>query len=176
MLVDICDTEYMIMASDDDIYDPIFLEEIDALTNKYVNVDLFRGRVKVINTANEIFEKDILLDEYQSQIEFPHSFFCQNLIQCVGHYVFRTAKIREKKAFMNLPLAWDSDQAAAIMTSDKGVCNTPSIVFSFRHSKIQISSQENHSIHQEKTKAHYLFMIFFGTNNSKSVINIRERL
>ena len=34
LLVDMCDTEYLIMASDDDVYEPQFLEEIDKLTVK----------------------------------------------------------------------------------------------------------------------------------------------
>ena len=39
LLVDLCDTDYLIMASDDDIYEPTFLEEINALVEKYpVNV------------------------------------------------------------------------------------------------------------------------------------------
>ena len=31
LLVDMCDTEYFIMASDDDVYEPEFMKEIDSL-------------------------------------------------------------------------------------------------------------------------------------------------
>lgn len=160
LLVDMCDTEYLIMASDDDVYEPIFLEEIDCLTIKYQNVDLFRGRVKKINKNDELMEKDILLEEYQNQIEFLHSFFCLNIIKCVAHYVFKTDKLQKINGFLDLPLACGSDNATAILMSDNGVCNTSSIVFSFRSSGINISDQNNYAIRIEKTRAYYMYSIF----------------
>lgn len=160
LLVDMCETEYLIMASDDDVYEPIFLEEIDILTNKYPNVDLFRGRVRKINKDDKLIEKDILLDEYQNQIEFLHSFFCLSIIKCVSHYVFRKSKLLKINRFFDLPLACCSDNATAILMSDNGVCNTPSIVFSFRNSGINITDNNSASNRIEKTKAHYLYINF----------------
>lgn len=160
LLMDMCDTEYLLMASDDDVYEPLFLEEIDELTNKYPDVDLFRGRAKRINEDNEMLAKDILLDEYQNQIEFIHSFFCLHLIKCIANYVFRTEAIKRHKGFLNMPLAWGSDQAAAITMSEKGVSHTSSVVFSFRMSSIHISAQKSLRVRQEKTKALYLYMNF----------------
>ena len=49
LLLNLCDTDYCVMASDDDIYDEHFLEEIDKLTQKYPNVDLLRSRVLLID-------------------------------------------------------------------------------------------------------------------------------
>ena len=46
LLLDLCDTEYCILASDDDVYSPEFLSEIDALTIQYASVDLFHARVQ----------------------------------------------------------------------------------------------------------------------------------
>ena len=40
MLVEMCETEYCIMSSDDDVYSPTFLEEINNLTEKYPDVCL----------------------------------------------------------------------------------------------------------------------------------------
>lgn len=48
-LVDKCDTDYLIMASDDDVYAPTYLEEIDKLVLKYETSDLFCTRVQRIN-------------------------------------------------------------------------------------------------------------------------------
>ena len=46
LLVDMCDTEYLIMASDDDVYEPNFLEKIDDLVIKYPQVDILRARAR----------------------------------------------------------------------------------------------------------------------------------
>ncbi len=40
MLVEMCETDYCIMSSDDDVYSPTFLEEINNLTEKYPDVCL----------------------------------------------------------------------------------------------------------------------------------------
>lgn len=171
LLVNLCDTEYLIMASDDDIYEPIFLEQIDCLTIKYPDVNLFRGRAKRINKNNELLEKDIFIDEYQSKIEFIYSFCFHKLIQCVAHYVFKTKKLQEENGFIDFPLAWCSDNATAISMSDNGVCHTPSFVFSFRRSNVNISSMENLPYFLEKTRARYLYLIFFEETVKKLTID-----
>ena len=43
LLLDMCDTEFFILASDDDIYEPTFLDEVDKLASKYPEVDLIRA-------------------------------------------------------------------------------------------------------------------------------------
>ena len=54
LLVDMCDTEYFVMASDDDVYEPTFLEGVDKLTQKYPKVDLIRARCKKINEKGDV--------------------------------------------------------------------------------------------------------------------------
>ena len=158
LLVDKCDTEFLIMASDDDVYESVFLEEIETLTNKYPHVGLYRGRVKKINGNNELIEQDFLLEEYMTQLEFLHRFFCGKLLKCVSHYVFKTEKLKENNGFMDFPLGWRSDDATAILLSANGVCNTSSIVFSFRSSGINISDMTN--LQKEKETADNMYLHF----------------
>ena len=54
LLVDLCDTEYLIMASDDDVYEPTFLEEIDKLVQKYPNVDILRAKAVRLENGKEV--------------------------------------------------------------------------------------------------------------------------
>ena len=70
MLVDMCDTEWLIMAGDDDVYEPTFLEEMDRLQVKYPNVDLLHARARVIDAEGEVVKLDSAYDEYVTQIEF----------------------------------------------------------------------------------------------------------
>ncbi len=163
LLVDMCDTEFLIMASDDDVYEPQFLEEIDKLTVKYPNVDLFRARVRVIDGNGEILRKDILLEEYHTQIEFLYYFFHLGIQKCVAHYVFRTSVLKAKGGFYNLPLAWGSDDATAVMLSENGVCHTSSLCFSFRNSGINISMTGSKKVLLEKTREIYIYMRFLDS-------------
>ena len=58
LLVNMCQTEFLIMASDDDLYDDNFLEEIDALAINYPHVNLYRARARRIYRDGELLLED----------------------------------------------------------------------------------------------------------------------
>lgn len=176
MLVDMCDTEFLILASDDDVYEPQFLEEIDRLTVKYPDVDLFRARVKVIDDEGDTLRKDILLEEYHSQIEFLYYFYCIGIQKCVAHYAFRSSALKAKGGFYDLPLAWGSDDATGAMLSENGVCHTPSLCFSFRNSGINISSTGGQKVMSEKTREIYIYIRFLEVFLPKVKQSIKSKL
>ena len=135
-LVDHCDSDYLILASDDDIYDPTFLQEVDKLVCKYPNLDQIRARVRMIDDNEEIFWEDLHYEEYMSQLKFC----CYNPNTCIANTVFRTAALKALGGFISFPLAWGSDLATEMALSVHGVANTDSILFSFRMSGVNISS------------------------------------
>lgn len=154
LLLKECNSEYVIMASDDDIYSPDFLEIVDSLTLKYPEVDVIRTRVQRINENSEVTAKEDIFDEYQSKIEALNSIFCGNYIGCVGNYVFKRSILLEKGGFLNLPYAWFSDMVAAISLMDKGQVNTKELLFNFRLSDYNISGMKrNKRIDQSKLLA-----------------------
>lgn len=160
LLVDICDTEYLIMASDDDVYEPQFLAEIDALVQKYPNVDLFRARVKKIDGEGDVLLQDMIMEEFQSQIDFLFYFFHYDILKCIANYAFKTSALRAKGRFFDLPLAWGSDDATVIKLSENGVCNTPSSCFYFRCSGINISTTSELKVSVEKSRERYIYIRF----------------
>lgn len=139
LLVNKCDTEYLIMASDDDVYAPHFLTEIDTLTQKYPKVDLFRGRTNRVGSDGLVFNEDTLMPEYEEQVDFLYFYYCHNRLKCLANFVFRCSTIKKIGGFVDFPLAWGSDDATIIKTSYNGICNTSSILFSFRCSGQNIS-------------------------------------
>jgi len=139
LLVDMCDTEFLIMASDDDVYAPTFLEEINNLTIKYPHIDLFRARAQRIEN-NIVVNKDYNLDEHMSMGEFITCFGFSNMVLCLANYTFRTKKIKEIGKFPNFPLATYSDSAAAILMARNGIATTTDILFTFRISNENLSS------------------------------------
>lgn len=127
--------EFVIMASDDDIYEPNFLEEMDKLITKYPNTDLFRCRVRNIDTKDEVIWEDSIYPEYQDEI----SAICSYSTVCVGNYVYRTSALKKIGGFFNIEYAMGSDTATAILMASKGMCNTSEILFNYRISDFQIS-------------------------------------
>ena len=139
-LLENCNTDYVIIASDDDIYDKEFLERIDELVEKYPKVDLFRARCRTVNEESEPYSLDRLCEEIEEPLEFLYSSFSQDRVHCIGNYVFRTDVLLKNGGFVDFPLAWFSDDATVSSCCTNGVANTKDVLFSFRNSLINISS------------------------------------
>lgn len=139
LLVDMCDTEFLIMASDDDVYDLNFLLEIDNLVRKYPQVNIFRARVEFIDGNGNVLKKDGFFSEFENSMTYLESHFSNKNLKCIANHVFRTHILKEKGGFYEMPLAWFSDQITAILMSSNGCCNTNKILFQFRVSDINIS-------------------------------------
>lgn len=143
LLLGLCNTEYCILASDDDVYEPDFLAKIDALVGKYPDVELFHARARCIDADGRAFKEDALYKEWVSQLEYFEQLDYYNHIECVANNVFRTKALKSIGGFVDFPLAWSSDTATCNLMAKNGVANTNEILFSFRMSGINISSQTN---------------------------------
>ena len=140
MLVCMCDTDFLIMAGDDDIYAPTFLEEADRLLHLYPDIDLIRARAKRIDENGKVICKELIYEEYTNSLEFLYQTANNQYINCIGNFVFRREALKNKGGFINFPFAWFSDDATSIIMSPRGVVNTFDILFYFRSSMINISN------------------------------------
>lgn len=155
LLVDMCDTEYLILASDDDVYEPTFLEEVDKLAKKYPEVDLIRARVKKIN-GDKVLEEDSLRSEFEQQLVFLMNTYKSKQIQCIANYAFKTQGLRDIGGFISFPLAWGSDEATVVSLSKHGIAITDEVLFSFRWSGKNVSTNMNPNILKKKIAARKL--------------------
>lgn len=160
LLVDMCDTEYFILASDDDVYEPTFLEEVDKLASKYPEVDLIRVRVKKIN-ADKVLEEDTPRSEFEEQLVFLMNTYKSNQIQCIANYVFKTQGLKNIGGFVSFPLAWGSDEATVVSLSKHGIAITDDVLFSFRWSGKNVSTNMNPNILKKKIAARKLQIEFY---------------
>lgn len=158
LLVDICDTEWLIMAGDDDVYDPTFLDEMNRLSEKYPKVNLLHARARVIDADGEVTKLDSAYDEYVSQIEFLAFLGKIDHIECVGNYVYRTSVLKKQGGFVDLPLAWASDAATNNKMSREGCATSVNFLFHFRMSGVNISSTGNESNQVSKDKIRAVLM------------------
>ena len=143
LLVDMCDTDYLIMASDDDIYEADFLKEIDNLINKYPDVYLYRARTQRIDEKGHALINDIFFEEKVDQLHFIQQLFLPTHTTCIANYCFHTEKLKKENGFIDFPLAWASDEATAMIMSEKGCCYTSKILFGYRRSNINITGKHS---------------------------------
>lgn len=150
LLLSLAKEEYVIIASDDDVYEPHFLEKIDALTAKYPFADIIRSRIREINVQGEPIWEDTIYMEFQCELEAV----CSYPTVCMGNNVFKRSALNSAGGFVAFPYGMGSDNATVMMMSKNGMANTHEILFNFRISDIQISNtSKKKDVNEWKLKA-----------------------
>ena len=142
LLLGIANTEYVILAPDDDVYSPRFLEEINKLTILHTEVNIFKSRSQHINANGEVMIKDMLYEEVISQLDNIYHQTLPNHISGIGNYVFKTKALKQLGGFVNYTYAWWSDVMTNILLANNGMAITKDILFNFRQSDQNISSRK----------------------------------
>ena len=135
--------DYLILASDDDVYHPQYLAKMDTLVDRYPEVNVFRPRVQYINSRGDVLKQDISLDEYMSLISFSHLWIHRQLLKGIPFYIFNRQALVNMGGFVNYPSAWYSDDATVMQLGRAGIVSHNDILFSFRNSGINITSTWN---------------------------------
>lgn len=175
-LVDLCKTEFFIMASDDDVYHPCFLEEINRLTKKWPGVNLFRVRVKKIDENGNILINDAFYPEYLDQAHFFYKNFANDIIACESCYCYKTDALKEIGGYIDYPSAWFTDDATHIVLSKNGCVSSSQVLFSFRHSKINISNTYANAIDSKKKVEASLAFYKWVSTYHKNIVCSQEKL
>lgn len=152
--------EYVILASDDDVYFPLYLEKIDRLVNKYPEVDLFRPRIQIIDEKNRVKRVYDHICEKMSSFEFTYNLHLDNIGSAIGFYVFNRKALLKNGGFINFPMAWASDDATAILMSRNGIVFEKDVLFSFRMSGENISTTYDYNTVNLKIGASNLYYEF----------------
>lgn len=142
ILLDLCDSPYFILATDDDIYEPEFLERLDKLINKYPEVDLARCRMASYDEKGIEFKWEDECDEIETHKDFLIDHFCKRRLKCISNFIWKTESLKQKGGFVDMPLAWFSDEITSIMMAENGCVNSKDVLFHFRDSGINISNSK----------------------------------
>ena len=151
--------EYFCLLCDDDLYEPEFLEEMLKLSQKYQDCNVFRSRVKIIDSR----KKDEEVDFYPSSPEWES---CEDYIwhvgrnlrkQTISEWMLRTGHIRKCRGYANLPFAWGADYLSIYQFCiNGGIASTTKSLVAYRRSKINISTMAEKNC-KEKMLANKLF-------------------
>lgn len=148
--------EYSILASDDDIYAPEYLEEMLSLAVKYPMVDVFHCREVVINADGSWRRIGEPRAEYETGVEMLYYRGVRRFQQTMPDFMFRTAALRAIGGFVWTQKAWYSDDATWMRLSrDNGACCSPRPLFFWRASGDNITTLCTDSV--QKLKAHEVF-------------------
>ena len=135
--------DYVILASDDDVYSPEYLENMNELVEKYPEVNVFRPRIKRIDEKGKVLLLDGFINEYLSKIEYLYVWTARWIGSGIPFFIFKRSALMSIGGFVNYPLAWFSDDATVFKLADTGVVTCNKTLFSFRQSGENISTFQN---------------------------------
>lgn len=135
--------EYLILASDDDIYDPEYLQNMNLMVDKYPLISVFRCRVQYIDESGEIINVGGALNEYTSIAEYMYLWARGWIGSGIPYHVFKRSTLLAAGGFANYPMAWFADDATILRLGQDGIVTSPKILFSFRMSRFNITAKVN---------------------------------
>lgn len=142
--------EYVILATDDDVYDTNYLLKMDQLVCKYQECDAFRPQVMIVDDKLNIKDIDGYMPEFCDKTVFLYYFLKRHINTGIGFWIFRRSRLLKNGGYYEMPLAWCSDDITAIVMAENGVCFYPQPLYRFRHSGESISTKRNSSIELKK--------------------------
>lgn len=150
--------EYLILASDDDLYAHDFLEVFVPLIESNPKSKVFRPRVRHIDWKGMINYVESPLPARTCPLEYLYYWIKGHIGSGIPFYIFRRDDLISQGGFKSFPLAWHSDDATVLSLADPYMVTTDKVLFSFRMSGKNISSCKNTScMMKSKISATYLF-------------------
>ena len=153
--------EYVILASDDDIYSPFFLQQVDARIEEYPYVDIIRSRVNRIDSKGTITDIEQVYKPYMPFSEFVF-YWSKGVINCIANYVFKKKSLLNTGGFVDMPCAWFSDDITVVNMSINGIATTEDALFYFRTSDKSVSWTFDKNTIRKKWKANGMFYKWFN--------------
>ncbi len=156
--VSLAQNDYIILATDDDIFEKDFLSNAVQLIDKYPEVDLIRSGVKKIDNHDIIIDFEFPLKELMTAKEFLLYYAKGGTISCVSNYIIKKTSLKSHGGFISFPRAHYSDDATALALSKNGVACMQTNSFKFRVSDINLSNRNDFAIVKEQLLATELYM------------------
>lgn len=143
--------DYIILASDDDIYSKEYLANIDALVNFFPEVNVYRTLMRKIDIdGNSISEEATGIGPILTLESFLDSFSRGRLFSGIPQYTFKASALKNLGGFVNLPMGWFSDDVTVASLAINGIAISDKVLFSMRDSGINISTMRNSRASIEK--------------------------
>ena len=134
---------FCILAGDDDLYSPSYLEEMLSLASKYPSCDLFHCAIAEIDSSGSIRNISEPRAELESQIQMAYWRAARRLWQTAPEFMFRREALSRIGGFVPFPLANHSDDATWLLLARNSCACSGKVLFKWRFSGINISSRSD---------------------------------
>lgn len=150
--------EFFCLLCDDDYYEPAFLEEMLALTDKYPDVSVFRSRAKIIDENNQVLDYYPSSPEWESGPDYIWHKESDVRRQTISEFLFRRKHIFDLGGYSSLPKAWFADEMSVYRFAQKnGIASVNHSLCLFRISKLNISCNDGRYIKQRVEACNIFF-------------------
>lgn len=144
--LNLVDSKWVWIFSDDDIMQPNCVKEFYGAIEKNPSANLFQFRVLETNESLETIKSNDITESMDSK-KFIHSRFKSRYISCVPDHIFNWEILQKLNGgFVEFPLAWNSDDATWLLLSKETPfekIQTATVLW--RQSSTNISSQKQNS-------------------------------
>jgi glycosyltransferase involved in cell wall biosynthesis len=141
--------QYFVLASDDDYYEPTFLEKMAHKSLQFPKVDIFHCRLKIIDIKGETIDLTQNCSEYEDVFDYMWHRILQERKQMVPEFMFKMSKLNQIGGFYSMPAGWGSDDITSfIMAKENGIVFINEILCNWRISGTNISS--SHEFYYQK--------------------------
>lgn len=149
--------EFFSLLCDDDVYAPSFIEEMINLAYKYPNTNVFRSRVKIVDSNGIMDNMYPSAPEWECYVDYMWAIISGYRLQTISEFMYRTIYIKQSGGYIPLPKAWCSDHASIIkFAKNGGIATCNKLLVNFRMSGLNISSCKSKNV-REKIKAQVLY-------------------
>ena len=136
--------EFCVLASDDDLYAPEYLEEMIRLAEKYPKVDVFHCRIAGVDGAGKWLWVGDPRGEYETPVEMFYNTAVKRIALRAPDIMFRLSALKAIGGFVKTPQAWYTDIGTWVRLSMKnGACCSPRVLFFWRESGLNISNRHS---------------------------------
>lgn len=144
--------EFFVLASDDDVYEPDFLEQLLSLAAKYPNVDIFNGRYNLFNDTGicGVVAKPA---EFETQVECMYAMTCERRYPIAPNIMVRTEALRQIGGFVDLPGATASDYLTWLKLARNGFVSSSNVLLHWRFDGSSVTSCKSVYWFEQKLKA-----------------------
>lgn len=133
--------EWIVMASDDDLYHPYYLQEMINLSKSYPNNNVFHCNIVLIDDDNNITDISPQISIHESTLQNTYYRLTYRRIEALPDYFIRAKVLKEIGGFINFPMATGSDTATCITVAGKnGIICSSKYLFKWRYNGKNISS------------------------------------
>lgn len=147
--------EYVILATDDDLYENNFLESFIPLIKKYSYVNVFQARIMSIDKDGKILSIEKCYKEYLRPEEYLFHYF-NGIKGGIPQNIFKKSALDDIGGFISFPLGWGSDDATILAMSKNGIVHSQNFLARFRWSDINISNNHDNATEIKKFESRLL--------------------